>query len=278
MPNELAGRRALVTGASRGIGAAIAERFAAEGAELVLTARSLDPHPTLPGTLRETAAAIERHGGNATAIATDLSDPAARARLAEEVLDRVGPIDVLVNNAAASFYLPFGKISEKRYRIIFELNVRAPFDLAQRFLAGLRAHGDGVVLNLSSRTAECPEGPPFDAFARAGHSLLYGSTKAALERFSAGLAAELAGDGVRVNALAPVGAVRTPGVEALGMVPEEALAAAESIEALAEASVALCAPALALTGRIALCTPLLEETGRPVRSLDGTRVLQECAR
>src|SRR5205807_2615766 len=101
--SRFAARRALVTGASRGIGAALAERLAAEGAGVAIVARTLDRHPTLPGSLRETATRIEGRGGRVAVIAADLAGDTDRARIvpeAEAALD--GPLDVLVNNAAAA--------------------------------------------------------------------------------------------------------------------------------------------------------------------------------
>jgi NAD(P)-dependent dehydrogenase (short-subunit alcohol dehydrogenase family) len=269
---ELAQRVALVTGASRGIGAAIAERFAAEGAAVAVCARTEEAHPRLPGSLRETVARIEARGGRARAFRVDLTEPADRARVAEEVAAALGPVDVLVNNAAASFYRPFEDWTEKRWHVAFEVNVRAPFDLAQRLVPGMRARGGGAVLNISSATARHPEGPPYDEFARRGGDLLYGMTKAALDRMSTGLAAELHEAGVVVNSLSPVAAVRTPGVEALGVVPEAFLAEAEPVEWMAEAALALCVPG-APSGRVAFSGPLLEELGRAPRTLDGTRPL-----
>ena len=264
---ELEGRVALVTGASRGIGAGIARRFAAEGAAVAVTARTLDPHPSLPGTLRETVAAIEAEGGRAIAIAADLANPEDRARIVDEAVGALGPIDVLVNNAAAAFYLPFLETSEKRFRIAFEINTHAPWDLTQRVAPAMREKGAGWVLNISSATSELPKGPPFPEFTRT--STLYGSTKAALERMTAGLASALFDDGVRVNSMAPVGAVMTEGAEALEVVPEAFRKEAESVEAMAEAALALCTAPPELTGRVTLCTPLLEELGRGVRTLDG---------
>ena len=131
---SLQSRVALVTGASRGIGAAIAERLAAEGAAVAVTARSLEAHLRLPGTLVETVGRIEKRGGRAVAIAADLMEPEQRKRILEEAHAALGAIDILVNNAAAAFYIPFPGITEKRYRVAFELNVRAPWDLAQRVL------------------------------------------------------------------------------------------------------------------------------------------------
>ena len=272
MPGELKGKTALVTGASRGIGAAIAERFAAEGALVVLAARTLEDEGPLPGTLRASEARIAARGGRAVCFAADLTRADDRARLVEDAIAAFGPIDILVNNAAASFYRPFLDWTEKRFEVAFEINVRAPFDLTQRLLPSMKTRGSGWILNISSRTAVHPAGPPYGDFHRHGGDLLYGMTKAALDRFSTGLAAELDGHGVVVNSLAPVAAVLTPGVEALGIVPEEFRRTAEPVEAMAEAAVALCASG-APTGRIAYSLDLLKSLSRPVRTLDGQRLL-----
>ncbi len=269
---ELEGRVALVTGASRGIGAAIAKRFAAEGAKVAITARTLDQHDHLPGSLRETAHWIEKHGGQAVPIVGDLADSKDYDRIVAEAQAALGPIEILVNNAAAAFYLPFDKLSENRFRIAYAINIHAPWRLSQLVIASMRARREGWILNISSATSAHPEQPyrDFD-----GLSFLYGSTKAALERFTAGLAAAEARNGVFVNSMAPVGAVPTEGTEALGVVPEEALAVAESREAMAEAALGLCVTRdPKLTGRITYCTPIIEELGRPVRALDGKTKLE----
>jgi NAD(P)-dependent dehydrogenase (short-subunit alcohol dehydrogenase family) len=269
---ELTGKVALVTGASRGIGAAIAKRFGAEGAAVAVTARSLDAHPTLPGTLRDTVQWIEKHGGRAVAIQADLADSASHPRIVEQAQQAFGPVDVLVNNAAAAFYLPFASTSEKRFRVAYEINVVAPWQLTQLVHPGMRERGEGWVLNISSATSHHPKGPPFDDFSKT--ATLYGSTKAALERITTGMAAALNDDHIWVNSMAPVAAVMTEGAEALGVVPEAAVREAESLEAMAEASLALCTTRdPALTGRITYCTPILEELARPVRTLDGAQTL-----
>jgi citronellol/citronellal dehydrogenase len=270
---ELEGKTALVTGASRGIGAAIAERFAAEGAVVALAARTLEVEAKLPGTLRATAGRIESRGGRAVCIAADMSRADDRARLVEEASTALGPIDILVNNAAASFYRPFVEWTDKRFSVAFEINVRAPFDLAQRVVPTMKTRGSGWILNISSRTAVHPEGPPYGEFQRTGGDLLYGMTKAALDRFSTGLAAELDSHGVVVNSLAPLAAVLTPGVEALGIVPEAFRQTAEPVEAMAEAAVALCG-AGAPTGCVAYSLDLLKSLGRPIRTLDGATALR----
>lgn len=270
---ELDGKTALVTGASRGIGAAIAERFAAEGATVVLAARTLDATGVLPGTLRDTAGRIEARGGRAVCIAADMSRADDRARLVDEAHAAAGPIDILVNNAAASFYRRFLDWTDKRFAIAFEINVRAPFDLAQRLVVPMKTKGSGWILNVSSKTAVHPSGPPYNDFHRHGGDLLYAMTKAALDRFSTGLAAELDGEGIVVNSLAPVAAVLTPGVEALGVVPEAFRRSAEPVEAMAEAALALCVSG-APTGRVEYSLDLLSRLGRRVRTLDGTAFLK----
>ncbi|MEM9175510.1 MAG: SDR family NAD(P)-dependent oxidoreductase [Myxococcota bacterium] len=265
---ELEGRVALVTGASRGIGAAIAKRFGAEGAKVAITARTLDRHDHLPGSLRETARQIEALGGTAVPLVADLADPSGLDAIVEGTERELGPIEVLVNNAAAAFYLPFTETSEKRFRVANDINFFAPWRLCQRVVPGMQERGEGWILNISSATSTRPTADSFKDFDAL--SILYGSTKAALERFTAGLAAAVHADGIRVNSMAPVGAVPTEGTEALGVVPDEALAVAESREAMAEASLALCTTRdPKLTARITLCTPILEELGREVHLCDG---------
>lgn len=265
---QLEGRVALVTGASRGIGAAIAKRFGAEGAKVAITARTLTQHDHLDGSLLETAKAIEAYGGEALPIAADLADPSGLDAIVAKTEADLGPVEILVNNAAAAFYLPFTETSEKRFRVANDINFFAPWRLCQLVVPGMRERGEGWILNVSSATSILPTEETFKDFDAL--SILYGSTKAALERFTAGLAAAVHADGIRVNSMAPVGAVPTEGTEALGVVPDDALAVAESREAMAEASLALCTTRdPKLTARITYCTPILEELGRDVFLCDG---------
>jgi citronellol/citronellal dehydrogenase len=231
------GRTALVTGASRGIGAAVARRLAAEGAAVAVTARTLDRRGPLEGTLRDTVDAIEATGGRAVAIAADLSEADDRARIVPEAEAELGSIDILVNNAAAAFYLPVTEMSLKRRRLLFELNVHAAVDLAQALVPGMRARRRGWIVNISSATSRHPKA----SNRLATTSAMYGASKAALERFTTGLAAEVQRDGIAVNALAPVAAVRTPGAEALvGDLMDANPGIVEELDYFVDATLVLC--------------------------------------
>lgn len=273
----LEGRIALVTGASRGIGAAIAKRFACEGALVAVAARSLDSpaQGTLPGTLRKTVADIEAAGGKAMPFQVDLTSPESRADLVDRVIADLGPVDVLVNNAATSTFIPFTDISEKRLRLITTINYFAPFDLCQRVIPAMRERGGGWVLNITSLSGDIPTTPPPDPIYHL-QGTAYGGSKAALNRLSEGLASEYYADSIVVNALAPVKAVLTEGVRAT--LTADAIAGEgilEPIEAMAEAALVLCTSDRdGLNGAVHKSLTLLEQIGRPVRTLDGRTLLE----
>lgn len=247
---ELDGRVAIVTGASRGIGAAIAEAFGAAGARIAATARTLeDGTNRLPGTLRDTVSRIRDAGGTAEAFAADLSVPGDRTRLVSQVLDRYGQVDILVNNAAVTYFTPVADFSPRRMALMFEVQVNAPTHLAQLVIPGMRERGQGWILNISSVAARHPSVPP-DRLAGLG-ATVYGMCKAALERLTTGLAAELYADNIAVNSLAPTQVVPTPGTLFHGLTTEND-PNAEPPEVMAAAALALCRePAGKVTGRIA---------------------------
>jgi NAD(P)-dependent dehydrogenase (short-subunit alcohol dehydrogenase family) len=240
MMGTMDGRVAVVTGASRGIGEAIAKKLAAEGAAVAVTARTVEPGDSkFEGSITETVDAIRAAGGTAIAIAADLSKQEDRARLVEAAQKELGPIDVLVNNAAVTFFEPVAEFSERHFALMFEVQVRAPFELAQLVLPGMKARRKGWILNISSGAARHPQGPPYTG-PRLGNGTVYGMCKAALERFTTGLAAEVFDDGIAVNALSPAGLVATPGVLHHHLVRPGREGDLEPVEVMAEAAYLLC--------------------------------------
>ena len=120
----LAGQVALVTGASRGIGTAIAKRFAMAGAKIVVTARTVDgADHYLPGTINETVEQIRAAGGEAVAVQADLAVPGDRQKLADQALQAFGGVDILVNNAAITYFIPVADFPERRFRLMMDVQV-----------------------------------------------------------------------------------------------------------------------------------------------------------
>jgi citronellol/citronellal dehydrogenase len=252
------GKVALVTGGSRGLGKAIAERLAAEGATVAITARTLDPDPKYVGSLRETLEGIEAAGGKAIAVQADLSNPDDRVRLMAEVSDRVGAPDILVNNAAVTFLRPLDEFPDKRARLMLEMHVLAPLHLTQMAIPGMRERGRGWVLMLTSLAGERIGGPPFDAFDTGAGFGVYGTCKAALARLAQAFAAELHADGIAVNAASTTKPVRTPGAGTLDLAKDDT----EDIAYITETAFQLCTgdPAT-LTGQVAETQPFLRSRG-----------------
>jgi NAD(P)-dependent dehydrogenase (short-subunit alcohol dehydrogenase family) len=271
MPTRFRGRNVVVTGASRGIGAALAERLAAEGAAVAVVARTVDAHDHLAGSLSETLARCRRHGARAEAITADLADAEGRAAIIPRALDLFdGRIDVLVNNAAAAIYQPAVEFPLKRRRISFEVNVHAPADLAQAVIPGMAARGEGWIVNVSSASARYEFGRPKELRPPPPFIGVYGASKAALNRMTIAFAAELVGSGIRVNTVEPRAAVMSEGAEALvgGTLPDELI---ESMEAMVEGTLVLCDCPADWTGGVHVSLDLLAALGRSVMTLDGAQ-------
>lgn len=264
---RLAGRNVIVTGASRGIGAALARRLAAEGANLFLVARTLEQHDRLAGSLSETVARCVDHGVVAVPHVADLTSGESRASIVPSALEAFdGKVDVLINNAAAAIYGPLVDYPIKRARLSLEVNFLAPLELTQGVLPGMLERGEGWIVNVSSATARHLDGPPYGS---AGRTMgVYGASKAGLNRLTNALAADLHGRGVRVNSIEPRAAVMSEGAEALvgSTVRDDQI---EPMEAMVEATLALCDCGPDDTGGIHVSLDLLARRSIPVRSLDG---------
>lgn len=258
MARQCRGKVALVTGGSRGLGKAIAQRFAAEGATVAITARTMDPDPKYQGSLRQTCEEIKDAGGAAMAVQADLSNTDDRLRLFAEVVGKIGAPDILVNNAAVTFLRPLDEFPEKRARLMVEMHLVAPLHLTQMAIPAMRERGRGWVLNLTSVGGDLPPGPPFADFDESAGFGMYGTVKAALNRLTKSLAAELYRDGIAVNAAAPSNPVATPGAGALDLAKTDT----EDIELITETVFLLCTgDPKTMTGRIAHTQPFLRDVG-----------------
>jgi hypothetical protein len=269
---SLAGRVALVTGASRGIGKAIAMRLAAEGALVVLSASRSGTHGKLEGSLDRSVAEVQAAGGRAAGVTADLVYAEQRADLVARAERAFGPIDILINNAAMSRWAMPSASSLDDRRKMLEVNLHAPVDLAQQVLPGMRARRCGWILNIGSDSSRQPPVPYRDTPEAAHNIVAYGATKAALNRYTEGLAAEVAPDGVFVNVLAPVSIVLTQeAARFAGHIAKNHPDMAEPVEVMVEAALELVTGRH--VGRVVYSRDILYQTARPVRSLDGKRVI-----
>ncbi len=261
---KLDGKIVIVTGASRGIGAEIARLFAAEGGKVICSARTVQEgtHP-LEGSLEKTIADIHAAGGEATAVAADVSDPEACEHLVQEARRIYGPIDVLVNNAALTYYVPIKDYPLNRWLRSWAVNFHAPFILSKLVLEDMIPRRSGSIVNISSGAAVGPgRGPyPDDGTADRGGTC-YGAEKAALERFSQGLAHEVYQYGVSVTCVAPSLVVPTPGTVYHKLVTGLDDPRGEPPELMAKASLLLATePLEKVTGRVTYSQEILKEFG-----------------
>lgn len=258
MTGRLAGRNAIVTGASRGLGQAIATALAAEGCGVAVVARTEQPwDDRLPGTIHATANQIIAAGGRAVATAADLSSEPDLEQVVDEAVDRLGPISILVNNAALT--VPgrppapddqarapasrrartgppgFASFPVSGYRRHLEIGLLAPLRLMQLVVPAMVEAGTGAVVNVSSDAAFRPGPGPY-AEPKSAANLAYGGTKAALQHLTMSVACEVAAGGVAVNALLPSRPIATPGLLAIG----SEFGPTAPAEGFAEATVRLC--------------------------------------
>ncbi len=259
MAGHLTGKVALVTGASRGIGEAIAVRLGMEGAKVVVSARTAESGESrLPGTLNETVLRVKKTGADCVFIKADLAQAREREQLIAKAEAAFGPIDILINNAAITYFAPVAEFTEKRFKLMMEVQVYAPFHLSQLVLPSMQARRSGWIVNISSPAGLHPRQPYMPA-ARGG--TVYGMCKAALERFTTGLASEVYDDGIAVNVVSP-GLVDTPGVAVHGLINERTKSRVQPIEFIAEAVYQLASgDPKTMTGRIDYAEPLLKELG-----------------
>ncbi len=251
----LEGKTLFITGASRGIGLAIARRAAADGANIVIAAKTSDPNPKLPGTIHSAAAEIEAAGGHALALQTDIRDEASVLAAVEQAVARFGGIDILVNNASAISLTPTTATPIKKFDLMFGVNVRGTYLCTQSCLAELvksaKAGRNPHVLNMS---------PPLSMREHwFSPHVAYTMAKYGMSECTLGHAGEFRPHGIGVNSLWPRTAIATA---ALQMIPGIDLAKCRTPEILADAAyLILTSDARATTGNFFIDDELLARHG-----------------
>jgi citronellol/citronellal dehydrogenase len=201
--NKLKGKVAIVTGASRGLGKAIAINFAREGADILVSSLGTDEgNPKLQGTIEETVAEVKKLGRRAVGVACNVADEESVIHLVEQTLQAFGTIDILANNAGVAFWQPTVELTAKRFDLVMAVGVRGTFLCSKYVLPTMIKNQSGSIINTTSIAADRRH----DA-----RGSVYGMSKAAIERFTYGLAAEVSKYNIAVNAYKPRGSVSTPG-------------------------------------------------------------------
>jgi citronellol/citronellal dehydrogenase len=251
--STLRGKTLFITGASRGIGKAIGLRAARDGANVVVAAKTIEPHPKLPGTIRSAADEIEKAGGRALACAVDVRFEDQIHAAVDAAVEAFGGIDILVNNASA---ISLGGTLEtplKRFDLMHAVNVRGTFACSQACLPHLRKASNPHILNLS---------PPLHFEERwfAPH-VAYSMAKYAMSLCVLGMAGEFRQDGIAVNALWPRTVIATAAVRNL-LGGDEAIRGSRSPEIVADAAhVVLTSPSRTCTGNYFVDEDLLRSAG-----------------
>ncbi|MCW2960180.1 MAG: short-chain dehydrogenase/reductase [Thermoleophilia bacterium] len=206
-PGRHAGRVAVITGASRGIGRSVARRLAAEGAAVVVAAKSVEPHATLPGTIVDCVEAIRADGGTASWFQLDVRDTDAVEGLIAHAKAEHGRIDYLFNNAGAIVLGPVAVVPPKKFDLMFQVNVRAAHATAHFALPHMVEQQFGHILNFS---------PPLHLDPSPGMAP-YMVTKLGMTRIAMSIAEEHRGDNIAANTIWPVTMIDTAAVRVNGM-------------------------------------------------------------
>jgi citronellol/citronellal dehydrogenase len=259
---SLAGKTLFVTGASRGIGLAMALRAARDGANIAIAAKTEKPHPRLPGTIYTAADEIERAGGKALPLALDVRDESMVKAALAQTMDRFGGIDIVINNASAIALTPVGDTDMKRFDLMHQINARGTFVVSKWAIGYLEQAANPHILMIS---------PPLDMKEKwfAPHTA-YSMAKFGMSLVVFGLAGELRSKGIAVNALWPRTVIATAALQNL-LGGDAMIQRARKPEIVADAAYAIFAkPAREFTGRFLIDDSFLAENG--VRDFDRYRV------
>lgn len=248
----LKNKTVLVTGASRGIGSAIALRVAEDGANVVILAKTKEPHPKLKGTVDSVAAEVEARGGKALPLQVDVREEDQVYKAVEQAVSKFGGIDVLVNNASAISLTPTLDTKMKRYDLMQTVNARATFLASQACLPHLLKSENPHILNLS---------PPLNMDPKwFKHHVAYTMSKYGMSMCTLGMAEEFKHQGVAVNSLWPRTTIATAAVEF--NFPKELLDASRTTDIMADAAYAIfCKNSKDFTGNFCIDEDLLRQEG-----------------
>ncbi len=249
---SLAGKTLFVTGGSRGIGLAIAKRAAVDGANIIIAAKTAEPHPKLPGTIHTAAAEVEEAGGKALPIVCDIRDDDAVADAVEQGAKEFGGIDIVVNNASAIALLNTDDIKMNRFDLMHQVNARGTFLVSKTCLPWLRKAENPHILTLS---------PPLNMLEKwfAPH-VAYSMAKYGMSMCVLGMAGEFREDGIAVNALWPRTTIATAAVNMLG--GDELMSHSRKPDIMADAAyVILTKPSREFTGNFCVDDSVLEDEG-----------------
>jgi NAD(P)-dependent dehydrogenase (short-subunit alcohol dehydrogenase family) len=268
LSDELKGKRALVTGASRGIGRAIAEELARLGADVAITARTLSPDADSLGSLQEAKTALESYGGKVVAVKADLLDRGDLNSLVGKVEQELGPIDILVNNAAYmldDMYLPFAEMSADCWRDQIELNLNVPFSLMKDVVPGMASRGGGRVINITTlEHGQDLVALPDDSHmpGKGGVGAAYSASKIAMNSMTNSIAYETRSQNVLITAVHP-GFTATENAKVISQrfnFPIE-YAHPMSLPARVVGYLASCSEPMQYTGKYMFATDLYESLG-----------------
>jgi len=248
----LKNRTIFITGASRGIGREIALRCAADGANIVIAAKTVEPHPKLKGTIHSVAEEVEKLGGKALPIHLDVRDDAEIAAAIEQTIQRFGGIDILINNASAINLTNTLETSAKRFDLMFGVNVRATFLCSQACIPHLAKSTNPHILTLS---------PPLNMNPRwFKDHLAYTMSKYGMSMCTLGLAEEFKAQGIAVNSLWPRTAIATAAIETF--FPPEVLRASRKPRIMADAAYQIItSPSKTTTGNFFVDEDVLRKAG-----------------
>ena len=250
---SLAGKTLFITGASRGIGLAIAKRAARDGAKIAIVAKTSDPNPKLEGTIHTAADDIREAGGQALPIMCDIRDEAQVEAAVALTVSTFGGIDICVNNASAIALTPIDKTDMKRFDLMFAINTRGSLLVSKACLPHLRRSANPHILMMS---------PPLDMKAKwfSGH-VAYSIAKYGMSMCVLGLADELKKDGIAVNALWPRTTIATAAIKNI-LGGDKLMRMSRTPDILADAAhLIFSQPAKTFTGRFLIDDTLLNESG-----------------